>query len=1052
MREITFKTLDIIDVKGSVVDGSGEALIGVNVLVKGSALGTATDFNGEFVLSGVPEDAILVVSYIGYQTQEVAVANQTNIQIVLLEDRQTLDEIVVIGYGEQSRETLTSAVTKLDNKVIENTVYGDAASALQGTVSGVRVQTTSGQPGSSPRVIVRGGASINNPNGAEPLYVVDGVLRENLDGINTADIESMQVLKDAASTAIYGARAANGVVIVALKAGVAGQTRVNYKYSLGVSEVRETYDLMSAEDYIYFARLGIAAIGEKHPERLTLLNNSSAASTHNDLTKNTAFTPQYLSPENEYKLSEGWQSMADPLDPSKTIIFDDVDWQDVLFQTGITQDHYLSFSGGTEKATFNVGLGYADVQGVAIQTDYQRLTVNINGRLQVADNIYAFGGLNFSRVSDNSVYSENSIFERSIMLPQSTKYKYEDGTLAPGISGSLGNTEYHLSRLDNRNQSNQMTLSGGLSWEILPNLIFEPTASLFYRAIDNNSFQKSYYNGGNQYVDSRNTTGGFSKWDQSQLDAALSYNNSFAGKHNFQAKVGVSHFDRNNSSLTAVGRGAATDLLTTLNAAAEPVSVTGLASEQTIFGYFSRVTYNYDRKYLFALNARYDGASNLGDDNKWGFFPGVSAGWNVHNEDFWTDNSILSSLKVRASYGVNGNLGNLSDFQAQGQYSVGSTYDGVAAVEYSSIANQGLQWEQSKTLDFGFDAGILNNRVQLIFDYYDRITDNLITSLALPNSTGFSSILTNLGSLQNKGVELEVSTNLINKNDFSWDLAFNASYNKNKIIELPENDNENNRIGGFNLYDPGSGEYVWKGGLQEGQEIGQMYGYQFLYVYATDEEAAAGPYDELVAGADKTKYGGDVAWLDNDGNNIINPQDRVYMGNIYPKWTGGMSTTLTYKGLSLYGRMDYMTGHTIYNYVGAQTMGQFQGSVNLSNDLLRSWQNQGDVTDIPRYYWADQAAQSNYWRGDPRNLNNGGGSSMNYESGDYLALREITLTYDLPAEIYSKIGLSNLRFNITGNNIHYFTNYSGLAPEEGGIDRGRYPVPRVITFGLNATF
>lgn len=1043
---------DVVDVSGTVADVNGVPLVGVNIVIQGTAQGTATDADGRFELADVAEDAVLVFSYIGYQTQEVPIDGKTTIEIVLEEDLQALDEVVVIGYGEQSRETLTSAVTKLDNKVIENTVFGDATSALQGTVSGVRVQTTSGQPGASPRVIVRGGTSINSPNGAQPLYVVNGVIRENLDGINTAAIESMQVLKDAAATAIYGARASNGVVIVALKEGVAGQTLINYKYSVGLSQVRETYDILSARDYIYFARLGVAATGEKHPERLARLNASHGETTVNDLTKNTAFTTQYLTPENEHKLNEGWQSMPDPLDPSKTIIFDDVDWQDVLFRTGITNDHYLNMSGGSDKATFNLGLGYSDIEGIAIHTNYRRLTANLNGQLQINDNIYAFGGVNFSRLSDDVVYSNNQIFERSIMTPPTAKFKYPDGTLAPGQSRSLGNPAYHLGRIDNVNQENRMILSGGFNWEILPGLIFEPTGSLFFRSSDNNNFQKSYFNGPAQFVDSRTASGSYSKWDQRQLDATLSYNNTFLGSHNFNAKIGVSYFDRTSRSLSASGRGAATDLITTLNASAEPVNVSSFSTQQVIFGYFGRITYDYNRKYLMTLNARYDGASNLGENNKWGFFPGVSVGWNLHNESFWSDNAFLSSLKLRASYGINGNLGTLSDFQAQGQYSVGATYDGVAAVEYTSLANQDLKWEESKTFDFGFDAGLMNNRIQLIFDYYNRTTNNLITSLALPHSTGFGSILTNLGSLGNQGLELELGMNLYNKNGLIWDLSVNSSYNENEILELPENDNENNRIGGFNIYDTDLGDYTWKGGLQEGGQIGDLYGYQFLYVYATDEEAAAGPRDELVAGADKRKFGGDVAWLDKDGNNIIDPRDRVYMGNIYPKWTGGISTTLAYKGLSLYARMDYTTGHTIYNYVKAQLLGQFQGNINLSSDVLRSWQNQGDITDVPRYYWADQVAQANYWRGDPRNPNNGGGSSQQFEKGDYLALREITLAYNFPENLYSILGLSNLKLNLTANNLKYFTEYTGLAPEDGGVDRGRYPVPRTFTFGLNVTF
>ena len=1042
-----------VEVTGTVTDKDNEALVGVSVVVKGQLKGTNTDTEGKFRLPNVAENAVLVFSYVGYQTLEVSVGNQTSFDIKLQESLKTLDEVVVVGYGEQSRETLTSAVSKLDNRVIENTVFANATSALQGTVSGVRVQTTSGQPGAAPTVIVRGGASINNPNGAQPLYVVDGVIRQTLDGINSADISSMQVLKDAAATAIYGARAANGVVIVSLKKGVAGRTTVNYNYSLGFSQLREKYDVLSARDFVYFGRLGAVAAARKIPGRLALLSQAGPFGTGNDLSKNTTYTTQYLTDDNRYKLDEGWESIPDPTDPGKTIIFKNTDWQDVLFRTGVTHDHHLSFAGGTEKATFNLGVGYTTIQGTAINTYYRRLTANLSGRLNITNNLYAFGSLSFSRFGDNTVFSENNLFERALALPPTTKYRFEDGTLAPGTTRSFGNPEYHLGRYDNKNQENIMTLSGGFNWQILPGLTFEPSASLFYKVSDNRSFQKSYFDSPTAFVDTRQAAGSYGKWDQQQFDGVLSYAKTFESRHNFQAKAGVSYFGRLNSGLSAVGRGAATDLIPTLNASAEPVSVNSFSSEQVIFGYFGRITYDFDRRYLFTLNARYDGASNLGKSNQWGFFPGVSVGWNLHNEAFWQEQSLVSRLKLRASYGVNGNLGNLSDFQAQGAYSVGATYDGVAAVQYSTLANQDLKWEESRTVDFGFDAGLFNDRIQLIFDYYQRVTDNLITTLALPRSTGFTNILTNLGSLGNQGIELELAANVIQNKEINWNLSFNASRNQNKILRLPENANENNRIGGLFIYDPAIGDYAWRGGLQEGGRIGELYGYQFTKVYATDEEAQAGPVDQLVSGADKTKFGGDVAWLDVDGNNIIDTRDKVYMGNIYPKWTGGFTSTVSFKGLSLYARMDYTTGHTIYNYVRANMDGYFVSfGINGTSDILRSWQNPGDVTDVPRYYYNDISINTNYWRGDPRNQDNGNGNSQNYERADYLALRELTLTYELPAVIYRRIGLRNLRVNATGNNLKYFTQYKGLAPEEGGIDRGRYPLPRIITFGLKTSF
>ena len=847
---LSFKTETVL-AQSEIVTGTvysqedGTTIPGVNIINVGNASGTVTDMDGKFSISISGNNTVLRFSAIGYQTQEITVGNQTNIEVTLETALGALDEIIVVGYGEQSREKLTSAVSTLDTKVLENIPLGNAASALQGTVSGVRVQTLSGQPGASPRIIVRGGTSINNPNGAEPLYVVDGVIRDDIQGINPMDIESMQVLKDAASTAIYGARASNGVVILTTKSGKAGDTKVTYRYTIGASQLREKYDLLSARDYIYYSRLGVAATGIKSPSRLAQLDGAFGYGIGNDLTNNTAYTTQYLTPENEYKLSEGWQSMPDPVDPSKTIIFDEVDWQDVLFRTAMTQDHYLNLSGGTEKATFNLGVGYSDMDGIAITTNYKRFTANMNGRLQVSDKLFVFAGLNFTRSTDNLVYSENNLFERSIATPPTAKYTFEDGTLSPGVNRSLGNPAYHLNRSTNDNTLTLMTLSGGANWELAPGLSFEPSASLFTRANTANTFLMSYLNSPTQLVEDRNATGSQTNWEQLQFDAVLNYEKSL---HNFNATLGYSMYQRDNYSLFAQGRGAATDLIPTLNASGEPVQVSSSKGKQLILGYFGRANYDFDNKYLLSVSARYDGASNLGSAYKWGFFPGVSAGWNLHNETFWSAPAAIDKFKLRASYGLNGNLGNLSDFQAQGGYSVGAIYQGNAAVEYTTIANPDLKWEQSRTFDIGFDASLFNNRVSLLFDYYQRETSNLITTLAMPKLTGFTSVLTNLGSLENKGVELEVSFNILETKDWMWNLGFNASYVKNKILELPENDNENNRIGGFNVYDPSVGDYVWKGGLQEGGQIGEMYGYQYLSVFATDDEAAAAPQDLIMAG------------------------------------------------------------------------------------------------------------------------------------------------------------------------------------------------------------
>lgn len=1029
-------------ITGVVTDEStGETIPGVNVLVVGTTNGAATDIDGKFTLT-VKQGDRLRFTYIGYATTEVLISNQSIVNVSLQLDSQSLNEIVVIGFGEQSRETLTYAVSKVDQKVLENIPFANAASALQGTVSGVRVQTTSGQPGAAPRVIVRGGTSINNPNGAEPLYIIDGVIRNNMNDLNPDDIETFQVLKDAAATAIYGARGSNGVVIITTKTGKAGKTLVQYNYTLGMSEQWNQYEMASARDYIYFNRMGILRLAEKNPSQLFRLNQANGFGVGNDLTNNTAFTPQYLTPQNEHKLNEGWQSMIDPADPTKTIIFDEVDWQSILFRQAITHNHNVQVSGGSEKARFDMGIGYLQNEGVAINTDFQRFTVRMNGDVEVNKRLSVFGRLNFTNSSNTQVFDENQIFQRALGLPPTAKFTYEDGTLAPGQNRTQGNPVYHLSRTQALNATNRLTLSAGGSYEIAPGLTFEPIGSLFMVQSTNNSFQKSFFNTPTQFVDNREASSFNSLFWQKQFDGIFTYKKS-VGLHNFQGKLGGSYFDRISYSASASGRGAASDLIPTLNASAEPTAVSSSHTQLRILGYFGRVNYDFDQKYLFSMSARADGASNLGKSNYWGFFPGISAGWNIHKEDFWSNvPATISSLKLRASYGVNGNISNLSDFHAQGLYSVGTRYNNLPAILNNRMANQDLRWERSKTVNFGIDMGLFQNKVNVIAEYYNRLTDDLLTNLELPQSTGFASILTNLGALRNEGFEVEVGATIKQTNNFSWNASVNGAYNINTIVRLPDNANENNRIGGVFVFNPRTGRYEWMGGLQEGGRLGEMFAFQHLGVYATDEAAANGPLDLLVPGSNKSKFGGDVIWADLDQNDTIDSRDRIRVGNMFPKWTGGFTNTFNYKRLTLTVRTDFALGHTIYHETRARFNGQFQGDIGILQETTRSWQNQGDITDFPRFMWADQLAQNNSFRG----------SSFFHERGDYLAIREVTLSYNLPKSLLRPFNIPAVRMNVTGSNLYYFTQYTGLNPEFGGTDDGRYPIPRSFFVGINVSF
>lgn len=546
--------------------------------------------------------------------------------------------------------------------------------------------------------------------------------------------------------------------------------------------------------------------------------------------------------------------------------------------------------------------------------------------------------------------------------------------------------------------------------------------------------------------------------------------------------LGGEYFENQYMQYNGSADGAAFDDIPTLNAASTAnMRASSLREGYRIASGFARVTYDFNRRYLFTAVARYDGISKL-SDNRWGFFPGVSAGWNLHEEEFYKNSKlvdIVSTVKPRISYGINGNVNGIGLYDVYGiynQWTGTNKYNGYAGILNTSIINSQLRWEKSKSFEVGLDLGFLNNRFNLILDYYNRTTSDLLTDLSLPSYTGFDTYKTNLGSLRNSGFEVEGNLNLItNPKGFSWDFSFNASYVHNKIVKLPYNGNENNRQGGSQVWDPKQNRVVWVGGYQEGQTMGDIYAYKHVKVLrdANEVKQLAGDYKDLVAGlygpnvsaADRQKYGlskpieeGDVLWADLNGDNVIDELDRVKVGNIYPKWTGGFSTTLSYKNVSLYGRFDFAVGHTILNMVSMRSLSQSVGFKNIISEGLASWTEENRDTDIPKLYYDDSTAKKNFYRstsgGDITSVNNR--SSAMYEKGDYLALRELTLSWKLPTKWISKAHMTNASVYVTGQNLFYITGYSGTSPEAPltypGVDTGRYPTPRTVLMGVNISF
>lgn len=1068
-------------VTGIVVDTYGEPIIGATITEEGTTNGLITGMDGEFSINLTTPDAKIAVRYIGYKSQTISAGDKNHIRVVLEEDSQALDEVVVTGYGTtQKRSLLTNSISKLDDKVLETSAFGNVASSLQGTVSGLRVVNTSGKPGNSPNIVLRGGASISKPL-ESPLVVVDGVVR-TLDDINPSDIESMEVLKDAASTAIYGSRANNGVILVSTKKGKEGRSDISYKFRGGWTFARKGYDFLNAEDYIYYNRLGYKRSGRAGVE------NQNGYGLNSSL-----FSIAKLTDENRNLLNEGWQSMVDPYDENQTLIFKDYGGQvhdDAFNDTAFMQDHYVSFTGGNDKGTFNSSLGYYKEDGQIVGTNFERFSGTINGNYKIKPIFTISAGANFSQSQAPNLWTGNNdgetgefeLFYRTMSLWPTWNPYDENGNPASGISKSDGNPLYWKDKLTRKNKTRRTTFNIGAQLDIIPKkLILTEASSLYYIDYEFESFDKKYKLQ-NQAIPNSNRESMFKlqKTYQQQHSLTLSYNDTFAEKHNLDAMIGGEIFENKYSEYSASGRGAPSDDIPTLNVASERTATTSSKTAYNILSGFTRINYNYNYRYMLSFVARYDGISKL-SDNRWGFFPGVSGGWNLHEENFFKDtqiSKIVSTVKPRISYGVNGNVNGIGNFDVYGLYEKQTAYNDNIGFLNTIVVNGGLKWEKSKTFEVGLDLGFMDNRIYLILDYYDRRTEDLLTDLALPGYTGFSSFKTNLGTIQNKGFEVEGRfTILSNPRGWSWNVTANASFVKNKILKLPYNGIDKNRQGGYEVYDPKSKQNVWVGGLQEGGTLGNIYAFKHERLYRDWDDIRTnannlydgiaelyGPdaWDKLNDKTGKQQIEpGDVKWADLNGDGVINLYDRVKVGNIYPKWTGGFSTTLSYQNLSLYSRFDFAVGHTIYNDLKARSLGQYQGTLNIISQVKDTWSEDNPNAKYPKFYYADQLSKRNITRHNNARTALDNNSSLFYEKGDYLALRELSLSYDIPQKLLSKFHIQKLMLSITGQNLFYITGYDGTSPEpaldfqsngRGGIDNGRYPVPRSVLLGAQITF
>ncbi|TDE14692.1 SusC/RagA family TonB-linked outer membrane protein [Dyadobacter psychrotolerans] len=1082
----------------------------VTVLLKGKSVAVETSLEGDYSIIVTGTD-VVQFRMIGYVMQEVPAGSSATLDIFLKPDVSALNEVVVTGYGSSSRTRITSSIAKLDSKVLETGLRSNPAQALAGTIAGLRVSTATGRPGSLPSITLRGGTNFDGSG--SPLIVVDGQVRGSLSDINPDDIESMEVLKDASATAIYGARASNGVILITSKRGKSGSSSITFKAKTGINFLNVPYNFVNAEDYIHWTRLGVLEAIKNGTTTSSLLSgvgprgtgnlykDASGAVLDGNYDSRAIWSTMRLTDENRELLNstDGWRTMKDPVktnaagayDPNGTnadLIYKDFNYGDYAFKSpAISQDYNIGMNGGNEKGGYYANLGYYNEDGLSLGTFYRRLTFTLNGDYKIKSWLKSESSLAFARANwrDQSLQNgEANYWGRMLSAPPTMRGTNAKGELILGRDASDGNPAINIDKYKRNNQSDKFTLGQSFRVDLFKDLFFKMGGILMYDESTAESFNKDFRigimsltNPNTGWNRDRASSASFDRTIRQTYNAILNYKKDFLGKNSIDAMAGFEYYDEANKGFGAGGKLAPTDdfqdLALTVNDA-NTRTVDSYHSQERIISTFGRLNYDYDGKYLASFTVRRDGYSRLIGDNQFGTFPAFSAGWLLHKENFMAaTQKWLSFMKVRASYGKNGNIGigtnnGIGIYELQGSYGSQTAYNGTIGFLQTGIANPNLKWEKSNTVEAGVEMGFFNNRITTNIAVYNRITTDKIASVILPTSAGISSIRTNNGSMRNRGVELEGVFKAVQKTDFTVQIGANAAWNKNMILKLPFNGNENNRQGGQRVYDPKSGQVIWVGGLQEGQEYGQIFGYVSEGIIRNGEDLAK--YNKIDIAAGEVQYGasagkrvasaalitsknlnrttyistqlGDMMWKDLDQNDTIDTRDMVSLGRTIPRWTGGFNTTVRWKNLSLFARMDFALGHKQMDFQQMWSLGSFQGEFNITDAVKDTWTPENPDAKYPRYTWADQLNSKNFDRP----------SSMFWVNSSYLAFREVSLSYTVPSALIQKAKIAGLTFTVTGQNLGYVTNKMLSLPERTGSQNSAYTIPTTLILGANFTF
>lgn len=1101
---------------GVIVDQDGEPLVGATVRVEGTSIAASANIDGEFILKGVKPGQKIVVNYIGYDPQTV-VWNGQPLNIVMKSEGNVLDEVVVMGYGvEQKRANVTNSIAKVSEKTLTVGTNANPAQALVGAISGVKVSVTTGSPSATPSITVRGGTNFNGGSN-QPLIVVDGNIRDSMSDINPNDIEEMQILKDAGATALYGARAGNGVVLITTKQGKKGTGRVNFNFKVGINNYdNQGYDRLGTPDYLYYYRTGLTnsqwalAGGDYSSQYKGLFTNTNApfatGRTSYDswqnynilqLNDNTAWLKEY-----------GWQQMTDPLSDTE-ILYKDTDiLKNNLNSPAITQDYNVSFQGGNDRGNYYASLGYYDAEGAVKSTFYKRYNFALTGTYKLNDWLTSNSVFNYIRsnwLNDHPQINTAYMMNRGRFWNNVNFEGYqveEDGSVSKipmlGSNGPL-NVKVNKGRFDRENQADKFQMTQSLTAKIIDGLTLKGTMSWYYNEQLTESFNKNYAGNNAQayylfYGDNANvsnthaTSKSFLRYFDQTYNLVANFNRTFNEKHYVAAMAGMEYYKRTYKTFSAGGSNAPTEYfpnldLTQNDADVQSRTMSSSKYEEAILSYFGRLEYNYAERYLLAATFREDGYSRL-VDNRWGFFPGVSGGWVFTNEDFFRGLGLdwLTYGKLRASYGMNATINStyLGYYSLRGIYSA-YNYDGNVGyrIGYDSgndnyyLPNPKLKWERTRTVEAGLTLGFLQNRFNLDLTYYNRLTMDKYAALSLPRTTGYTSVTNNNGKYRNQGLEIDINATLLRTRDFQWTLGANLTYNKNAIVELPENGLPNNRQGGVEVYTGKGNETKWIGGYQEGQNPYQVVGYKKMGMVRSQRDIdALGDYIDIATSYGQPVYAteagrkrliemgyaasklirlvpGSYYFKDMNGDNMVDSKDREIIGHSDPHWTGGFNTTLSWKGLSLYARFDMGWGFQVYDSNISFWLAEGQGAMGFPSQAKDTWDPTNPGAKYPRITWADQYGTDSYVRT----------SSAFVQNGAYLACRELSLSYQLPENLCKKFRSQGLTLSVTGQNLGYIksctiplpdntTYWSGNTAGAGGT----YNLPRSVIFGLNVSF